>query len=105
MINQNKLYQKYQEILLGHINAISNELSSSQWDINQFDPQKYDQFLNDFYKKVDFRKIDTDFMFKCKDILDVSPAKNYLYRRRMEFFNKKLPKISPANIPIKKQIQ
>ena len=36
-------------------------------------------------------------MFKCKDILEVSPNKNDLYRRRMEFFDKKLPKISPSN--------
>ena len=105
MINQYKLYPKDQEILLGHITAISNELSSSQWDINQFDPKKYDLFLNEFYKKVDFRKIDTEFMFKCKDILDVSPVKNDLYRRRMEFFNKKLPKITPGNLLLKTQMQ
>ena len=105
MLNQYKLYPKDQEILLGHINAFSNELISSQWDINKFDPNKYDKFLQDFYKKVDFRKIDTEFMFKCKDILDVSPVKNDLYKRRMAFFDKKLPKISPGNILFKAQIQ
>ena len=96
MINSFKLYPKDHEKLLGHINAFTNELNQSPWDIRKFDPNKYDKFLNDFYTKVNFNKIDIEFMFKCKDLLEVSPVKNDLYRRRMEFFDKKLPKISPG---------
>jgi hypothetical protein len=94
MINQLRMSQKDYEILSGHVNAFSNELASSHWELRQLDPQKYDKFLNDFYNKVDFKKISIEFMFKCKDILEISPVKNDLYRRRMEFFDKKLPKIS-----------
>jgi hypothetical protein len=106
-INSFKLSPKDREILIGHINAFNNELSQSPWDIRQFDPNKYDAFLNDFYKKVNFNKIDVQFMFKCKDILEVSPVKNDLYRRRMEFLDKKLPKISPGtnNVLNKTQMQ
>ena len=101
MISQLKLNRNDYEILMGHVNAITNEIISAHWDIRKFDPSKYDKFLNDFYSKVDFRIIDTDFMFKCKDMLEVSPNKNDLYRRRMEFFNKKLPKILPSNNNLK----
>jgi hypothetical protein len=101
MISQLKLNKNDYEILMGHVNAITNEIVSAHWDIRKFDPSKYDKFLNDFYSKVDFRIIDTDFMFKCKDMLEVSPNKNDLYRRRMEFFNKKLPKILPSNNNLK----
>ena len=97
MINQMQLSKEDYEVLIGHVHAFSNELSATKWELRQFDPKKYDKFLNDFYTKVDFKNIDTEFMFKCKDILEVSPNKNDLYRRRMEFLDKKLPKISPSN--------
>ena len=105
MINQYKLSAKDYEILSGHLNAFNNELKQSPWDIKQFDPNKYDKFLNDFYTKVNFNKIDIEFMFKCKDILEVSPVKNDLYRRRMEFFDKKLPKILPGNYNVLNKTQ
>ena len=81
------------EILSGHVNAINSELSNSKWDIKQFDPQKYQKFLNDLFNKIDFRKVDNNFMFKCRDLLEISPIKDDLYKRRLEFFDKKLPKI------------
>jgi len=93
MINQMKLPSNDYEILMGHVNAFSNELAQSHWEYRQFDPKKYDKFLNDFYTPIDFRKIDTEFMFKCKDLLEISPIKDELYKKRMEFFDKKLPKI------------
>ena len=106
MINQVKIPTKDYEILSGHIQAFNNELSSSNWDPRQFDPNKYDKFLNDFYSTVDFKKISNEFMFKCKDLLEISPVKNDLYRRRMEFFDKKLPKISQFhNTTTKPQMQ
>ena len=94
MINHLKLSNQDYEQLIGHVKAIATELINSHWDIRKFDQNKYDKFLNDFYTKVNFQKIDTDFMFKCKDLLEVSQNKNDLYRRRMAFFDKKLPKIS-----------
>ena len=105
MINQLKLNKNDYEVLMGHVNAITNEIVSAHWDIRKFDTSKYDKFLNDFYSKVDFRIIDTDFMFKCKDMLEVSSNRNDLYRRRMEFFDKKLPKILPSNNNSLKQTQ
>ena len=105
MINQMKLPSNDYEILMGHVNAFSNELAQSHWEYRQFDPKKYDKFLNDFYTPIDFRKIDTEFMFKCKDLLEISPVKNDLYRRRMEFFDKKLPKISQFNNNLNKTHQ
>ena len=87
------LSQQDSEILAGHVTAISAELSTSKWDLRQFDPKKYQKFLNDLFNKIDFRKVDTNFMFKCRDLLEISPIKDDLYKRRMEFFDKKLPKI------------
>ena len=81
------------EIMSGHVTAINSELSNSKWEIKQFDPQKYQKFLNDLFNKVDFRKVDNNFMFKCRDLLEISPVKDDLYKRRLEFFDKKLPKI------------
>ena len=49
MINQMKIPKQDYEILSGHMNAFANELESSHWEIRQFDPKKYDKFLNDFY--------------------------------------------------------
>ena len=95
MINHLKLSNQDYEQLIEHVKAFTNELTTSNWDIRKFDPNKYDKFLNDFYTKVNFQKIDTDFMFKCKDLLEVSQNKNDLYRRRIAFFDKKLPKIVP----------
>jgi hypothetical protein len=97
MVNQMPLSKEDYEVLIGHVHAFSNELSVAKWELRQFDPKKYDKFLNDFYTKVDFKKADTELMFKCKDILEVSPNKNDLYRRRMEFLDKKLPKISSSS--------
>ena len=54
---------------------------------------------------IDFKKISTEFMFKCKDLLEISPVKNDLYRRRMEYFDKKLPKITQFNNVAKAPIQ
>ena len=73
--------------------AFTTELKTSKWDLGHFDAKKYEKFLNDFFDKVDFRKVDTEFMFKCRDLLEISPIKNVLYTKRMEFFDKKLPKI------------
>ena len=96
MLNRFKISNQDHEILSGHVQAITTELANSHWDIRKFDITKYDKFLNDFYTKVNFNKIDTNFMFKCKDLLEVSPNRNDLYKRRMAFFDKKLPKISPG---------
>ena len=104
MINQLKISKQDYEALLGHINVFTNELARSHWEPRQFDPKKYDKFLNDFYGKVDFSKIDTTFMLKCKDLLEISQNKNDLYRRRMEFFDKKLPQFSSNNL-LRTQIQ
>ena len=87
------LSQQDSEILAGHVTAISAELSTSKWDLRQFDPKKYQKFLNDLFNKIDFRKVDTNFMFKCRYLLEISPIKDDLYKRRMEFFDKKLPKV------------
>ena len=87
------LSQQDSEILSGHVTAINSELTTAKWDLRQFDPQKYQKFLNDLFNKVDFRKVDNNFMFKCRDLLEISPVKDDLYKRRLEFFDKKLPKI------------
>ena len=86
------------EILTGHMNAFSNELKTANWNLGKFDAKKYVQFLNDLFGKIDFRKVDTDFLFKCRDLLEISPIKDDLYKRRMEFFDKRLPKIGANTI-------
>ena len=93
LLNKLQLSPKDLEILSGHVSAFSNELTSSKWDLRKFDPKKYQKFLDDLFNKIDFRKVDTEFMFKCKDLLEISPIKDELYKKRMEFFDKKLPKI------------
>ena len=98
LINKLQLSKQDTEILSGHVSAFSNELSSSKWDLRQFDPKKYQKFLDDLFNKIDFRKVDTEFMFKCKDLLEISPIKDELYKKRMEFFDKKLPKIGNSTI-------
>ena len=98
MINQLKISKQDYEALSGLLNTFSNELAISHWELRHFDPNKYDKFLNDFYGKVDFSKIDTIFMLKCKDLLEISPNKNDLYKRRMEYFDKKLPQFSSNNL-------
>ena len=105
LLNKLQLAPKDLEILSGHVSAFSNELTSSKWDLRKFDPKKYQKFLDDLFNKIDFRKVDTEFMFKCKDLLEISPVKNDLYRRRMEFFDKKLPKISQFNNNLNKTHQ
>ena len=99
LLNRIKLSEKDLEILTGHMEAFTTELKASKWDLRHFDAKKYEKFLNDFFDKVDFRKVDTEFMFKCKDILEISPIKNVLYKKRMEFFDKKLPKIGAVIDP------
>lgn len=93
LLNKIKISSKDLEILSGHMTAFTTELKTSKWDLGHFDAKKYEKFLNDFFDKVDFRKVDTEFMFKCRDLLEISPIKNVLYTKRMEFFDKKLPKI------------
>ena len=93
LLNKLQLAPKDLEILSGHVSAFSNELTSSKWDLRKFDPKKYQKFLDDLFNKIDFRKVDTEFMFKCKDLLEISPIKDELYKKRIEFFDKKLPKI------------
>ena len=93
LLNKLQLSPKDSEILSGHVSAFSNELTSSKWDLRKFDPKKYQKFLDDLFNKIDFRKVDTEFMFKCKDLLEISPIKDELYKKRIEFFDKKLPKI------------
>ena len=98
LLNKLQLSPKDLEILSGHVSAFSNELAASKWDLRQFDPKKYQKFLDDLFNKIDFRKVDTEFMFKCKDLLEISPIKDVLYKKRMEFFDKKLPKIGNNTI-------
>ena len=93
LLNKLQLAPKDLEILSGHVSAFSNELTSSKWDLRKFDPKKYQKFLDDLFNKIDFRKVDIEFMFKCKDLLEISPIKDELYKKRIEFFDKKLPKI------------
>ena len=94
LLNQIKLTKQDHDAIVNLITPFWRELSTSKWEPRNFDPKLYDKFLHDFYNKVDFRVIDTTFMFKCKDLLEISPVKNDLYRRRMEYFDKKLPKIT-----------
>ena len=100
LFNKLQLSMKDKEILSGHCSAFTNELTTSKWDLRKFDPKKYQKFLNDLFDKIDFRKVDTEFMFKCRDLLEISPIKDDLYNRRMEYFDKKLPKIGGNNIII-----
>ena len=93
MLNQIKITKQDHDAISNLINPFLRELSSSNWEIKKFDPKLYDKFLHDFYNKVNFNTIDTNFMFKCRDLLEISPVKNDLYKRRMEYFAKKLPKI------------
>ena len=97
LFNKLQLPKNEREIFSGHVSAFTIELNTSKWDLRQFDPKKYQKFLNDLFDKIDFRKVDTDFMFKCRDLLEVSPIKDDLYNKRMEFFDKKLPKIGGGN--------
>lgn len=97
MLNQIKLTKQDHDAITNLINPFLRELSTSKWELKNFDPNLYDKFLHDFYSGVNFNTIDTTFMFKCKDLLEISPVKNDLYKRRMEYFAKKLPKILPSN--------
>ena len=97
LLNQIKLTKQDHDAITNLINPFLRELSSSNWQLKNFDPKLYDKFLHDFYNKVNFNAIDTTFMFKCKDLLEISPVKNDLYKRRMEYFAKKLPKIPFGN--------
>ena len=97
LLNQIKLTKQDHDAITNLINPFLRELSSSNWQLKNFDPKLYDKFLHDFYNKVNFNAIDTTFMFKCKDLLEISPVKNDLYKRRMEYFAKKLPKILISN--------
>jgi len=97
LLNQIKLTKQDHDAITNLINPFLRELSSSKWEIKNFDPKLYDKFLHDFYNKVNFNTIDTTFMFKCRDLLEISPVKNDLYKRRMEYFAKKLPKIPLGN--------
>ena len=97
LLNQIKLTKQDHDAITNLINPFLRELSSSKWEIKNFDPKLYDKFLHDFYNKVNFNTIDTTFMFKCRDLLEISPVKNDLYKRRMEYFAKKLPKIPFGN--------
>ena len=93
IFNKVILSPKDSEIISGHISAFTAELSSSKWDLKQFDPKKYKKFLDDLFSKIDFRKVDNNFMYKCRDLLEISPIKDDLYKKQMNFFDKKLPKI------------
>jgi hypothetical protein len=93
LLNQIKLTKQDHDAITNLINPFLRELFSSNWQLKNFDPKLYDKFLHDFYNKVNFNTIDTNFMFKCRDLLEISPVKNDLYKRRMEYFAKKLPKI------------
>ena len=97
LLNQIKLTKQDHDAITNLINPFLRELSSSKWEIKNFDPKLYDKFLHDFYNKVNFNTIDNTFMFKCRDLLEISPVKNDLYKRRMEYFAKKLPKIPFGN--------
>ena len=77
--------------LLMHKDTIKNEIINEKFDISKFDPSRYSQLLNEYFNKMDFRKVDTDTMYKCKDLLEIDVIKNDLYNRRLDFFNKRLP--------------
>ena len=96
-LNKIPLPEKDLEILNGHMSAFSSEMKAAKWDLGKFDSKKYDKFLNDLFSKIDFRNVDANFMFKCRDLLEISPIKNDLYKKRMDFFDKKLPKIGIDN--------
>ena len=98
IFNKVILSPKDSEIISGHISAFTAELSSSKWDLKQFDPKKYKKFLDDLFSKIDFRKVDNNFMYKCRDLLEISPIKDDLYKKQMNFFDKKLPKIGGNTI-------
>ena len=77
--------------LITHRDSIKNEILNAGFDISKFDPTKYSQLVSDYLNKLDFRKVDTDNMYKCKDLLEIDVIKNDLYNKRMDFFNKRLP--------------
>ena len=81
IFNKVQLSPKDSEIISGHISAFTTELSSSKWDLKQFDPKKYKKFLDDLFSKIDFRKVDNNFMYKCRDLLEISPIKDDLYKK------------------------
>jgi hypothetical protein len=100
MFHSLKLFPQDYEEISGHISAFAQELAVSKWDINLMNPKRYEDFLNEFYKNVNFNDIDAEFMLECKDLLEISPLKNDLYKRRMDYFNKFLPiKMKGPNPP------
>lgn len=77
--------------LINHSNNIKTEIQNDNWDITKFDPRRYSQVISDYLNKMDFRKVDTNTLYKCKDLLEIDIIKNDLYNRRIDFFTKRLP--------------
>ena len=97
LLNKLKLSSEDLEILSGHMSAFTNEMAIAKWDLRKFEPKLYQKFLNVLFNKIDFRKADNELMFKCRDLLEISPIKDDLYKKQMAFLDAKLPKIENDN--------
>ena len=77
-------------------NTFQTEMSQAQWQRNRINRAEYQQFLEDFFKKVDFNKVDLE---SC-EIMKLLTENNSVFgnvdtltNQRIDYFNKKIQKL------------
>ena len=66
------------------------EMKVYNWSVEKMVPKEYDDFLEYYYKTINFKAANLDLLYKCKDLLDISPVKNDLYNKRIDYFVKRI---------------
>ena len=77
-------------------NGFQAEMSQAQWQRNKISKMEYSQFLEEFFKKVDFNKVDLE---SC-EIMKILTENNKVFgnvdnltNQRIDYFNKKIQKL------------
>ena len=76
--------------------SFQTEMRQAQWQRNQMTKAGYQEFLEDFFKKVDFNKVDLE---SC-EIMKILTENNKVFgnldnltNQRLDYFNKKIQKL------------
>ena len=80
-------------------NVFQMEMQQQQWTSNKMSPNEYKMFLEDFFKKMDFKSIDLDTCLLLKLItenLGVFGPFDDLTSKRIVYFNNKIEKFKSS---------
>ena len=76
-------------------NAFQMEINQAQWKLNNIQKQEYHQFLEEFFKKLDFNKVDLETCEILKALTEnmgIFGNFDQLTGKRIEYFNDKIKK-------------